>query len=331
MNIKANNFIDSVYQLYEKISPLVYNTPLVQSSLGRGNIFLKCENLQQTNSFKYRGALSAILSYKLYEPKNWEHILQDGIVTYSTGNFAKALAKISKQYNLKLTVIVHEWIDERKLTDVIVNNSKTKIIHTSLEEWQKIVIAGAYPETPGFFISSFNQYVNLGNATIGLEILQQFPEIEAIIIPYGSGSLTYSIASFLKHFKPNLDIYTAESSSGAPFFTSFKIGKNSSVAYRKTFVDGIGSSFVIPEHFKRIKPYIKDAITVTPDQIANTVVQLAMEDKLVVEGAGAASVAAALHYGINQSCCCILTGGGIQQSVLLNLFENFYYERAEHE
>jgi threonine dehydratase len=323
-------FAGGVFELYDLISPYIRCTPLLRSSLGReSGLFLKCENFQHTHSFKYRGAFSALSLYERDHPSIWEHILRDGVVTYSTGNFAKALAYITHEKNIKLTVLLHEWVDRKKLESILNNNPETTIVEMSLEAWQEVVLSGVYSGSHGFFIpNSLNDYVSLGNATMGMEIIQQLPELNSIIIPYGSGNLTYSLCLFFKHFKPSIDIYTVEVSSGMPFASSFKAGKAIKVPYKKTFVDGIGAGFVIPEQFDRIQPMIKDALVVTPQQIAKTLVQLATYDKLLVEGAGAAAVAAGIRYHVKPPTCCVVSGGNIDPLVLISLLKRYSTEEV---
>lgn len=334
---KPSNFVDSVYELYENIHMFLKKTPMLKQlnddGTDNGACFLKCENLQYTHSFKYRGAFAAIFLYQKHHPDIWNYILSKGLTTCSTGNFAAAAANITHELRLNFTVIVHDWVDTKKIETVLKYNPKTEVINVSLQEWQDIVTQGSYLKSEGFFLSTvLDDFVTLGNATLGIEILQQLPNIESIVIPYGGGNLTYSLARFLKAIKPAVKIYTVEVNSGAPFSASFEVGVPVNVHYQKTFIDGIGASFVIPKQFDRVKPLVKEALVVTPKQIAEAVVQLAVSnDTMVVEGAGAASLAAYRHYSLGEQVCCVLSGGNIDPNVLSHLIENTTLEGVTNE
>lgn len=322
-------FVNTARELHTLLSKDVYCTPLIQSSLKQDSkdLFLKCENLQYTHSFKFRGAMAAFILYQQSKPQIWDLIVKKGIVTCSTGNFASALAYISKRYQVQLTVIVHEWVEQKKLDSIKFINPKTHIISVSFDEWKQIILAGKCDISTGYYLCvETDDFVTLGNATLGVEILQQCPEMESIIIPYGGGNLTYSVGSFLKLINPDIEIYTVEVNTGAPFSASFKAGKACQVHYEKSFIDGIGCDFVIAEQFNRTKILVKDALVVSPPEVAAAITRLAMEEKLIVEGAGAAAVAAYLKFKIRGPTCCILSGGNIPSLVISNFLVDYSKE-----
>ncbi|MDB6095934.1 MAG: eutB [Francisellaceae bacterium] len=134
-------FIQAVYKMRNSLKGLIVQTPFIPSTLSTKNntLFLKCENLQYTHSFKYRGALAALLQYQQNDKLVWETILREGIITCSTGNFAKSLAYITATIGVKLTVVVHEWVDKKKVESIQKINPKTIIIKMSVEDWKDIV------------------------------------------------------------------------------------------------------------------------------------------------------------------------------------------------
>lgn len=291
--------------------------------------FIKCENLQHAHSFKYRGAFAALYLYQKQHPKIWETILKNGVITSGTGNFAKALASLTALQNIKLSVVVHEEVDHQKINSIVEYNPQTEIITVSYEEWKNCIISNQYADSNRFFISpAINDYLTLGYATLGIEILQQLPDISSLIIPYGGGNLTYSLATFLKYAKPDLNVYTVEVNTGAPFQASFKAKQPVMVPYTNSFVDGIGSTFVIPQQFNRLHSLVKDALVVSLDQIGKAMLQVSKK-KLIAEGAGAASLAAAMKYTLPEPCCCILSGGSIDEKKFLTIV-NQMMEGAEH-
>ncbi len=332
LRAEAKFFVANVYKLYESIGPCVRHTPLLSSSLGNGHgdLLLKCENLQHTGSFKYRSALAALFCYQHYHPKIWDLILKEGIITYSTGNFAKALAYVAHQKNLKLTVLVHESVELKKIASIMAYHPETAVVKLSLEMWKSIVISGCYKGSRGFFIASaMDPYVTLGNATLGVEILKESPNIDSIIIPHGSGNLVYGLSRFLKYFKPNICIHTVEVKSRSPFFESFKVNRPITVPHKNTFVDGLSAAFLIPEQFYRIKPFIEEPLVVSSGQIARTIVKLALHEKLVTEGAGAAAVAAGIYSRVRKPVCCIISGGNTDPTSFVKLVKRYAGQTSE--
>lgn len=309
-----------VARIRRLIEPYVRRTPLLQTPMrhgdGReGTVFLKCENLQITNSFKLRGALSALFAYRHFRPDVWRCIEKDGVITASSGNFAQGLAHATALLDLRCTIIVPASATAYKLEQVARYNPAAEIVQIPYDQWRETIVSGRFPGLPGFFISSeADPYVSLGNATIAAEILEELPMMDCILIPFGGGNLAYSISSLLEQVKPAVRVYAVELETGAPFSASLRAGTPVEVEYRRTFVDGIGASFVIPAQFHRLREKLSGAVTVTPEEVAGALSFLALTEKMIVEGAGAAALAAALKYAGAygwKNPCCILSGGVI--------------------
>ncbi|MGE3920512.1 MAG: pyridoxal-phosphate dependent enzyme, partial [Gammaproteobacteria bacterium] len=264
---------------------------------------------------------ASIYFYQRYCENIWNQILVHGVVTCSTGNFAKALSNIGKNAGFYLNAIIPNTADKYKVNSIL-EYSNTNIQSVPYSLWKNAIIQNKYELHDGFFISTvMNDFVSIGNASIGIELLEDLPEISSIIVPYGGGNLVYSLALFFKIVKPSVDIYTVEVSTGAPFNASFKANKVVDVNYINSFVDGIGASFVIPEQYERIKPLVKDSLVVSPAEIADIIVDIS-KIGIIAEGAGAASIAAFNKYQIKEPCCSIVTGGNISQKTLKNIFDN---------
>jgi threonine dehydratase len=309
-----------VARIRRLIEPHVRRTPLLRSPMRHGvapegTVFLKCENLQITNSFKLRGALSALLAYRHFRPDVWHRIENDGVVTASSGNFAQGLAHAAALLALRCTVIVPASAATYKLEQVARYNPAAKLVQVPYDHWREAIVSGSFPEFPGFFISSeADPYVSLGNATIAAEILEELPGMDAILVPFGGGNLAYSISSLLQQMKSAVRVYAVEIATGAPLSASLRAGAPVEVEYTRSFVDGIGASFIIPAQFHRLRGKLSGALTVTPEEIAGALSFLALSEKMIVEGAGAAAFAAALKYaGVHgwKSPCCIVSGGVI--------------------
>lgn len=307
------------------LSPHVRRTPLLRSRMdphgrSQGEVFLKCENLQLTGSFKLRGALGALLGYLHHRPGVWRRIEQDGIVTGSTGNFAQGLAYATAQLGLSCSIVVPSSAAPYKLAQIARYNPKALLVQVPYAKWRETMVTGSFPELPGYFLASeTDAFVSLGNATLALEILEELPEVDALLVPFGGGNLAYSIASLVRQLRADVRVYAVEVASGAPLSASLRLGQPVEVAYRGSFVDGIGASFVIPAQFHRLKELLSGALTVTPEQIAEAVSFLALTEKLIAEGAGAAALAAARQYSDVygwKNPCCIVSGGVIHPETL---------------
>ncbi|MFE7317596.1 pyridoxal-phosphate dependent enzyme [Streptomyces sp. NPDC057555] len=315
----------AVRRIHELIGPHVRHTPLLRSKApSSADVYLKCENFQVTDSFKVRGALSALHGHRRFQPEVWRHIQDHGVVTCSSGNFAQGLAYATAELGLDYTVVVPESIPATKRTQIYRYNPKSQIIEVPYPTWRQTMVSSRYPGHPGFFLSSeSNPYASLGIATIGLEILEDQPYIDAILVPYGGGNLAYSLASLLREAGSAVPVYAVEVSTGAPLTASMRAGRPTDVPYERSFVDGIGASFVLPFQFHRVKDMLAGVFTVTPQEIADALSSLAFTDKIVCEGAGAAAYAALRKYAPAHSWsrpCAVVSGGVIDPAVLLRTF-----------
>ncbi|WP_256105462.1 threonine/serine dehydratase [Streptomyces sp. ODS05-4] len=305
------------------ISPHIVRTPLLHSAAGPwGTAYLKCENLQHTNSFKFRGAISAVLHYQAEGGLLWRRIIRDGVVTCSSGNFGRAVARIADELGFACTVVVPDSMPDVKLQAMLTANPGVQVAKVPYAEWRRIITTSEYPASRSLFLSSeTNHRVSLGNATIAAEILRDLSDVDAVLVPYGGGNLAYSIASYLRAAGRRTPVYAVEMTTGAPFAGSLRAGRPTDVEYLPSFVDGIGATFVIPAQFHRVRDLLAGSLLVSPDEVAESVSSLAFHDKIVVEGAGAAAPAAAARYAREygwKKPCAVVSGGVIEPSLLLD-------------
>lgn len=303
------------------ILPHVLRTPLLRSRAAAGaDVFLKCEHLQITGSFKLRGAVSALLAYQRHHPDAWDHMRRRGVVTCSSGNFAQALAHAAARLGLDYAVVVPESISPFKVARVLRYHPGAEIIRAPYEAWQQTMVSSRYPGHPGFFLSSeSDDYVTLGTATVALEILEDLPGVDAILVPFGGGNLAWSVASLLRGAGRATRVYAVEVETGAPLSASMRAGAPVEVDYEPSFVDGIGASFVIPEQFRRLQGLLAGVLTVTPREIAAALAALVRVDEVLAEGAGAAAFAAALKFAPAHGWerpCAVVSGGAIDPETL---------------
>jgi len=307
--------LDLIEQARARIKGSVLRSPLVRLNVDNapGEIYLKLENLQPTGSFKVRGASNAIALAGSQAKSR-------GVYTCSAGNMAQALAWQARQNGISCTVIVSDNAPETKLQAI--KRFGASIVQVSFDEVWKVVTTYRYaPLENSMFIHPFSDARMIaGNGTIGLEILEELPDVDSIVIPFGGGGLAAGIATAIHAKKLRTDIYAVEPETAAPLAASFKAGTAQEVNRIPSFVDGIGGKSVLPEMWKLVKPLIKGSIVVSLKEIASAVRLLVERNRIVAEGAGAASVAAALSGKAGKGkIACIVSGGNIDSSKLVKI------------
>jgi threonine dehydratase len=295
----------------ERIKGAVLRTPLVRLNVDEApaEIFLKLENLQPTGSFKVRGASNAIA---LAGPEAKKR----GVYTCSAGNMAQALAWQARQNKIPCTVIVPDNAPETKLEAI--RRFGAKIIQVSFDEVWKVVVTHRYPPLDGsVFIHPFADIrMMAGNGTAGLEVLEDLPDVDSVVIPFGGGGLSVGIASAIRAIRPQTRVYAVEPETAAPLSASFAAGSAQEIKRVSSFVDGIGGKSVLPEMWERARNLLLPLIVSLSD-IAMAVRLLVERNRTVAEGAGAASVAAAMTGKAGSGkIVCIVSGGNIDSSKL---------------
>jgi threonine dehydratase len=289
-----------------RVGDIALRAPLVQLDLpsAPAEVWLKLENLQPIGSFKIRGAANALASLTAAE-------LAQGVVTASAGNMAQGVAWCARTLGIPCTVIAPETAPRAKLAAI--ERLGARIIPATFERWWQTFQDRTYPGIDATFIHAFDDpRVMAGNGTIGLEILEDLPEADAVVIPWGGGGLASGIGAAIRALAPGCRIYAAEAESGAPLAAALAAGKPQTVDYRPTFVDGISSRSVFPDMLARAQAVLDGALVSTIGEIAAAVCVLAARARIVAEGAGAAGVAAALAGRAGPGkVVCIVSGGNI--------------------
>lgn len=275
-------------------------------------IYLKLENLQPIGSFKLRGAGNAMA---IVPPEQ----LATGVYTASAGNMAQGVAWNAYRMGIYCTVVVPDHAPETKLSAI--RRLGSDVIKVPFDRWWQTLIDRSYPGMAGHFIHPFDDpAVMAGNGTIGLELLEDLPDVDAVVIPYGGGGLSVGIASAIRALKPDTRIYAAEVSTGAPLAASLAAGEPQEVAYTPSFVDGIGGKGVFDSMWPLVRVLLDGALVSEPDEIAAAVRLLVERNRMVAEGAGAASVAAALAGRAGGGkVVCIVSGGNIDVARLATI------------
>ena len=299
----------------KRIKDLSIRTPLIRLNLEDtpAEILLKLENLQPIGAFKIRGAANAMHMAE-------KNQLDEGVWTASAGNMAQGVAWCARRLGLKCTVVAPDTAPEAKLTAI--ERMEAKIIPVPFLDWLEIYRTRQYKGMKGLFIHAFSDpAVMAGNGTIALEILEDLPDVDAIITPYGGGGLSCGVAAAFRHFKPDTKCFAAEVETAAPVSASFAAGEMVEVEHTPSFVDGIGAPFLFPEMWAFIQQLLEGALVSTLEEIAATIRLLAERNHVIAEGAGAASVAAAISGRAGSGkVVCVVSGGNIDAEKLAEIF-----------
>ncbi len=275
-------------------------------------IYLKLENLQPIGSFKIRGAANAIARLTREQ-------LSRGVLTASAGNMAQGAAWCARELGIPCTVIAPETAPETKIRAI--ERLGGTVFKVSFERWWQTFQERSYPGIDATFIHAFDDLdVMAGNGTIGLEILEDLPDVDAVVIPFGGGGLTCGIATAIRALKPSTRIFAAEVATAAPLTGALAAGHPVEVAYTPTFVDGIGSRTVFPDMFERSRGLIDGALVADLGEVSAALMLMLERNRILAEGAGAVPVACALAGKAGTGkVVCIISGGNIDLAKVRDL------------
>jgi len=299
-----------------RIAGTAIRTPLVRLHLEQAaaEIYLKLENLQPIGSFKVRGATNAIKLAPGFERSR-------GLVTASAGNMAQGVAWAARELGLKATIAVPEHAPEAKLQAIA--RLGGHVLKLPYEDWWNVIVTSRIEGIDGLFIHPVqDDAVMAGNGTIGLEILEDVPDPDAVVIPYGGGGLTVGIASAIRALRPQTKVYTAEPETGAALAAAMHAGGPVDVEYQPSFVDGAGSRRVLDPMWALVSSLIDEAFAVPVADAAAAVRTLAERAQVIAEGAGALAMATALagRAGTGKVVC-VVSGGNINPHKLAEILQ----------
>jgi threonine dehydratase len=308
--------LSEIREAHERLSDTVFHTPLVPLNTddSPAEIYLKLEILQPIGSFKLRGAGNAMLLAKKEQ-------LQKSVWTASAGNWAQGVAWYAGQLGVECTVVVPEGAPETKTAAI--ERLGARVVFAPFDDWMQIFRSRSYEGMKGLFIDDFSDpAVRAGHGTIGLEIIEQLPDVEAVVIPYGGGGLSCGIATGIRALKPDTKLYACEVETAAPLAASLAAGKPVEIDHTPSFVDGIGAPFLFPGMWELASQLLDDSLVVGIDEVVSAIRLLAERNCIIVEGAGATSVAAALTGKAGSGkVVCIISGGNIDKSKLVQILE----------
>jgi threonine dehydratase len=295
-----------IYAAREMIKGSAIRTPLVRFNYREalGEIYLKLENLQPIGSFKIRGATNAMAHMA---PES----LSKGVLTASAGNMAQGVAWRARELGIPCTVIAPETAPDTKVKAI--ERLGGRVIKVPFEEWWKAFETRSFPGVDATFIHAFDDLnVMAGNGTIALEIIEDLPDVDAVVIPWGGGGLTCGIATAMRALKPKCRNYAAEVETAAPLAPSLAAGTPQLADYQPTFVDGIGAKMVFPRMLKRAQELIDGSLVASLDEIRSALRLIAERNRVIAEGAGACAPACAIAGKTGEGrVVCIVSGGNI--------------------
>jgi threonine dehydratase len=308
--------LDEIREARRRIAGAVLHTPLIPLNMPEGpsRIYLKLELLQQIGSFKIRGASNAMAQIPPAQ-------LSRGVLTASAGNMAQGVAWRAREMGIPCTVIAPDTAPRTKVEAV--ERLGGRVIAVPFERWWQTFVERSYPGVDATFVHAFDDpHVMAGNGTIALEILEDLPDADAIIVPWGGGGLACGIAAAARALRPACRVWAAEVDTAAPLAASLAAGAPTSVEYRPSFVDGIGGRSVFPAMFERTRGLIDGALVAGLADVASAVRLLAERHRVIAEGAGACSVACALAGGAGGGkVVCIVSGGNIDAAKLCAILD----------
>jgi threonine dehydratase len=297
-----------------RISDAAIRTPLVRlyADDAPAEIYLKLENLQPIGSFKLRGAANAMAQLA---PEQ----LARGVLTASAGNMAQGVAWCARRLGIPCTVVAPETAPATKVAAI--ERLGGRVIKVPFERWWQTFQERAYPGVDATFIHAFDDpAVMAGNGTIGLEILEDLPDVDAIVIPWGGGGLACGIAAAVRARKPSTRLYAAEVATAAPLAAALAAGAPVGVSFTPSFVDGIGSRTVFPQMLERARGLLDGALVAPLDGVQAALRLLAERSRVIAEGAGACPVACALDGRAGAGkVVCVVSGGNIDLGKLCGL------------
>jgi threonine dehydratase len=301
----------------ERIKPIVLRTPLVKLDLPEGSpeIYLKLENLQPTNAYKIRGAANAVAMLSDEEKKR-------GVWTISAGNAGQGVAYAARAAGIPCHVVVIETAPQTKLERMAALGAN--LIPVPFETAWTALETHTFPGMDGTLVHPFDDHNFIaGHGSMGLEILEDLPNVKTVIGAIGGGGLITGVGSAIKAKAPHVQVLGAEPEVAAPLAASLKA--NAPVKFdmwEHSFIDGAGGKSVIPRMWERMRPVIDGDIVVTLDQDRRAMKLMAEKARVISEGAGALPLAAALKGQAGDGpIACIVSGGNVDLKKFAELID----------
>ncbi|HEV7322447.1 MAG TPA: pyridoxal-phosphate dependent enzyme [Ensifer sp.] len=300
---------DEITDARKRIAPHFARTPLVRLDHGFPDrqIFLKLEMLSPIGAFKLRPALNAVLSR---DPA----VLANGVAVTSSGNMAYGMAWAARLIGVPMVAYMYRGAPQTKIDGVRALGGEVRFI--SVETWWEYITDADRPDGRELLINPVtDQAVLAGNGSIGMEIVEDLPDVDVVLTPFGGGSMTTGVASAVKSASGRCRVFAVEDDSAAPISATLAAGRIVTIETRPSFIKSIGAPSLVPQLWPVARELIDGAIAVSPAEVTEAMRLLFKKAKVVAEGAGAASLAAAIaRPDLKGNIVCVISGGNIDES-----------------
>ena len=279
------------------------------------SVYLKLENLQPIGSFKIRGAANAIAHMSAKE-------LRRGVMTASAGNMAQGVAWCARERGIPCTVISPQGASVNKMRAI--EKLGARLLQVPFDDWWRAFEERSYPGVDATFIHAFDDLnVMAGNGTIGLEIVEDLPDVDAVVIPWGGGGLACGIASAIRQLRPSTKIFAAEVEQAAPLMASWNAGSPQVIQPVRSFVDGVGGKSVLPRMYDLARQLLDGCLAAQVDEVASAIKLIAERNHMIVEGAGATALACVLAGKAGAGkVVCVISGGNIDMPKFIEILSS---------
>ncbi len=306
--------LDKVYDAQRVLKDNIRKTDLIHAPAlsNKADIYLKAENLQKTGSFKVRGAYYKIARLNDEQKKR-------GIIACSAGNHAQGVALSAQKNNIKSAIFIPSTAPISKIEATRKYGAQIMLVDGVYDDAYQAAIK-YQQETQGEFIHPFDDIdIIAGQGTIALELMEQLSDMEAVIVPIGGGGLISGVAYTVKMLNPNCKVYGVQACGAPSMVNSLHEHKRIELPSVSTFADGTAVKLPGENTFKICEEYVDEVVTVSEDEIAGAILSLIEKQKLIAEGAGALSVAAAMFNKLpleGKKTVCLVSGGNIDVNIL---------------
>lgn len=319
--------LKEIQKARERLEPILHHTELdpsrTFSEMTGGNIYLKCENRQKTGSFKIRGASNKIACLA-------ERGEVSSVVASSAGNHAQGVAYAANRFRIPATIVMPKAAPIVKVKATEGYGAKVVLAGDCYDDAYAVACRICKEEGATFLHPYNDAEVIAGQGTIGLEILEDLPEADAVIVPVGGGGLLAGVAAAVKQINPKVKVYGVQAEGAPAAAISFRCGELKGTDTANTIADGIAVKHPGDLSMEIIRKYADDIVTVSDSEIADAILQLMERCKQIVEPAGATPLAAVLNGKINvkeKNVVCLLSGGNIDVSFVQSIIEQGLFAR----
>lgn len=313
--------VDDVREAARSLEGVIYQTPLIQADglagIDAAAFWLKAENLQRTGSFKLRGAYNFIRQLTPDEKRR-------GVIAVSAGNHAQGVALAARLAGVQATVVMPAFAPMNKVENTKRYGAQIELVGRTFDEAQARV-RQLQEERGSILIHPFDDpRVIAGQGTVALEVLAALPDLDLVLVPVGGGGLISGMALTIKALRPSIRVVGVQAAGAASYYRSRQVGTLTPVEHPKTIADGLAIKTPSQNMFALIERYVDDLVLVDDDEIAAAILALLERRKLLVEGAGAVAVAAAMFGKLplrGKRVLAVISGGNIDVTLMARIIE----------